>query len=99
MSQTLTSKLHSVRAKLQSKLTVNTKDKKRLSRTCSTAISGLEAILDILNKVAGNAGPPGLQAGITGVLFILDVVKVHSKLTLAFNAEPDDQTEIIPKCR
>jgi hypothetical protein len=73
----MSSKFKSVKAKLISKLPTNVEDKDRLKRACSTAVSGLETTLTIVKQVAGNVGPPGFQAGISALLFVLDVVKVN----------------------
>lgn len=70
-------KIRSIKATLDSKFSASTEVKKRLKSSCSTAVSGLETILRIVKESVGNAGPPGLQGGISGVLFIIDVIKVY----------------------
>ena len=47
-----------------------------MKRACSTAISALETTLKIVKEAAGHAGPPGLQTGISGLLFVIGVIKV-----------------------
>ena len=92
----MSNKIRSAKAKLKSKLTTSTEDKERLKRACSTAISGLEVTLGIAKQVAGSIGVPGLQAGICGLLFVLDVVKVnfhHAPLHIIIN----DRAEIVSK--
>jgi hypothetical protein len=59
--------------------TIKTKyvNKDHLKQACSTAASGLHTTLQIAKEAAGHAGVPGLQAGITSLLFVLDVIKVR----------------------
>jgi hypothetical protein len=71
----------SIKSKLKSKLTTSPKDTQRVKRACSTAANCLQTILQIAKEVAGSAGAPGLQAGIGGLLVVLDVVKVCRYLT------------------
>lgn len=73
----MSNKIRSAKAKLIAKLSTSIEDKERIKRACSTAISGLEVTLGIAKQVAGSIGVPGLQAGIGGLLFVLDVVKVN----------------------
>jgi hypothetical protein len=63
-----------LKAKLSSTSTSST-DKDRLLLTC---VNGLYAALKIAKDTVGPAaaGVPGLQAGLNGLFFILDVVKV-----------------------
>jgi len=72
----MSNKIGSVKAKLVSKLSTNTEDKARLKHACSTAISGLEITLKIAKEATGHAGVPGLQTGISGLLFVISVIKV-----------------------
>ena len=65
-------------SKLKSKLLTSPQDKERLKRACSAAVGALQATLQIVNEVAGVTGVPGLQAGISGLLAVLDVIKVSS---------------------
>ena len=51
-------------------------DKPRLKDACCTAITGLQAILQFVNQLPISAGPPGLQTGINGLLFVLDAIQV-----------------------
>jgi hypothetical protein len=64
-----------IKAGLSSSST-SSKDKDRLLLTC---VNGLQTAIKIIKGVAGPAGVavPGLQAGLSGLLFILDVVKVE----------------------
>jgi hypothetical protein len=72
----------SITSKLKSELTTSPKDTQRVKRACSTAASCLQAILQIAKDLAGSAGVPGLQAGIGGLLVVLDVVRVCYYLTV-----------------
>src|ERR1700677_4242290 len=72
----MSGKVHSIKVKLISKLPVRPEGKKRPNQAYITAVSGLETVLTIVKDVAGSAGPPGLKAGISGLLFVLDVLKV-----------------------
>jgi hypothetical protein len=68
--------LHSVKSKLLSKNL--TKDReKRFKQACSIAVNGLQTTLSIAKDVAGVAGVPGLQAGVSSLLVVIDTVKVH----------------------
>ena len=60
--------------KLKSKLP--SKDKEKLKRACSTGIAVLQTTLNVIEQIAGNVGPPGLQAGIKGLILVLDVAQV-----------------------
>jgi hypothetical protein len=51
-------------------------DKERLKRAFATAIGGLQAVLQLMKGLPASVGPPGLQAGITGLLFVLDAIQV-----------------------
>jgi len=53
-------------------------DQERLKKAFFTAISGLQTALKLIKGISTNAGigPPGLQAGISGLLFILDAIQV-----------------------
>jgi hypothetical protein len=63
-------------SKLKTKLQTSAEDKQRLKRSFSTATSSLQAILQIAKEAAGSAGIPGLHAGISGLLVLLDVIGV-----------------------
>jgi hypothetical protein len=56
----------------------NSQDKHRLLFTC---VDGLHTVIEIIKDIAGPAGVavPGLQTGLSSMLFILDVVKVDSR--------------------
>ena len=62
----------------KSKLVYRSEDKERLKGACSTAINGLQTSLRIIKGIADNAGigAPGLQVGLSGLLFVLDVIQV-----------------------
>lgn len=53
-------------------------NKERLKKACSTANDALTTILQIVKSVTGDlgVGPPGMQAGVSGILFVLDAIKV-----------------------
>jgi hypothetical protein len=78
----MSNKIHSIKAKIASKLPTSNDDKARMKRACSTAVSALEPTLKIVKEVAGHAGPPGLQTGISGLLFVIGIIKV-SRLNLS----------------
>jgi hypothetical protein len=65
--------MKSLKAKFKS---ISPQDKERLKYAVSTAVSGLQTILGLAKEVAGSTGVPGLQAGIGGLLFVLDTIKV-----------------------
>ena len=69
-----------------------------MKRACSTAISALEATLKIVKEAAGHAGPPGLQTGISGLLFVIGVIKV-SRHNSVLDAHANDHAEIVSKRR
>lgn len=78
--------LHSIKSGLASKFGATSDDKerkKRLKRACSAAATALRTTLEIAKQVTGDVGvaAPGLQTGITGLLFVLDVVKVDFRYT------------------
>src|ERR1700674_76426 len=72
----MSNKINSIKAKIVSKLPTSNDEKARMKRACSTAISALETTLKIVKEAAGHAGPPGLQTGISGLLFVIGVIKV-----------------------
>ncbi|TDL15087.1 WD40 repeat-like protein [Rickenella mellea] len=73
------SKVHSVTSKLASKLPSSSNEK--LKSACSAVVEGLKITLAIAKDVSGSLGVPGLQAGISGLLFVMDVVKKTSRNT------------------
>ena len=62
---------HSLKSKRLSKHL----NEKRLKEACSTVVSGLQTTLSIAKDVTGLVGVPGLQAGISGLLVAIDVIK------------------------
>ena len=72
----MSNKVNFIKAKIVSKLLTSNEEKARMKRACSTAISALETTLKIVKEAAGHAGPPGLQTGISGLLFVIGVIKV-----------------------
>ena len=52
-------------------------DKARLKDAFAKAITGLQAALQLLNQLPTGVGPPGLQAGINGLLFVLGAIQVR----------------------
>ena len=76
ISYSWTTMLQSVKIKLVRKPRMN--DKERQNPALSTAISGLQTALQLVKGIAGNVGigPPGLQAGLTGLLFVLNAIQV-----------------------
>jgi hypothetical protein len=73
----------SLKAKVVSKLPTSSsrENKQRLKNVCAKVIPGLEATLRIVKEAAGPVGCPGMMAGIGGLLFIIDIVKVIPYLT------------------
>jgi hypothetical protein len=69
----------SIKSKLASTTSLTTTKKKKHAH--SIVISGLQTTLQIAKEAAGDAGVPGLQAGIDGLLFVLDVIKVDRNCT------------------
>ena len=62
-------KLDAMKAKRPSEPSVNDVAK-------STTFAGVQTALSIFKEVAGNAGVPGLQEGIKGLVIVLDAVQV-----------------------
>jgi hypothetical protein len=58
-------------------------EKERLKQAFFTVISGLQTALKLINGISGAAGigPPGLQAGLTGLLFVLNAIQVSVDCT------------------
>jgi hypothetical protein len=54
-------------------------DKERLKLAFSNAISALKTGLQIIKGVTGDVGlgPPGLQAGLSALLLVLDAIQVN----------------------
>jgi hypothetical protein len=61
---------------LKSKWRLTKEREKRLQQAWSTAVSGLQTTLSIAKDVTGVAGVPGLQAGISSLLVVIDIIKV-----------------------
>jgi len=68
--------MRSVKYKLRSKVLTSSQDKQRLKNTILAATSALQTILGLAKEIAGPTGVPGLQAGIGGLLAVLDIIKV-----------------------
>ena len=77
VKSSMSNKIHSIKAKIVSKLPTSNDDKARMKHTCSTALSALEAIIKIVKGAAGDAERRGLQTGISGLLFIIGAIKVR----------------------
>ena len=75
------SKAQSFKAKVRSKF-MPAETKERLGRASSTAVDGLKFILDLFKAPAGVVGVPGLQAGVEGLLIVIDVIKVQISIAL-----------------
>jgi hypothetical protein len=69
-------------AKLKLAYKPKTDDKERLKLAFSTAISGLQPGVQITKGIASDVGlgPPGLQAGLSGLLLVLNAIQVGFKL-------------------
>jgi len=71
-----TSKAQSFKAKVRSKfLPAETKERLALAR--STTVDSLQLILGLFKGPADVVGVPGLKAGVEGLLFVIDVIKVY----------------------
>jgi hypothetical protein len=72
----------SVKSKLVHK--PRTDDKERLEHAFFTAISGAQTALKLISGVASDVGigPPGLQTGLSGLLFVLDAIQVSFLIVL-----------------
>ncbi|TDL19688.1 hypothetical protein BD410DRAFT_773626 [Rickenella mellea] len=64
-------------SKLLSK--IPTRSNKQVKHACTTLVNGLQTTLTVAKEVAGNVGVPGLQAGISALLVIIDVAKKTSQ--------------------
>ena len=73
-------------------------DGERLKAAFSKAISGLQTAVRITKSVASHAGlgPPGLQAGLGGLLLVLTAIQVSYYITRC--ATNDKRIEHISKC-
>jgi len=70
------SKAQSFKAKVRSKfLPAETKERLALAR--STTVDSLQLILGLFKGPADVVGVPGLKAGVEGLLFVIDVIKVY----------------------
>jgi len=52
-------------------------DKAKLKNAFANAISGRQVALQLVNQLPTSAGPPGLQAGINGLLFVLGTIQLR----------------------
>ena len=58
----------------------------------SEAVSGLKMVTEIVNPVTDvvDVGPPGLNTGLTGLIYVLDAIQVsdhtHSRIVLYDNS-------------
>jgi hypothetical protein len=68
--------LKSAKSKLVYKL--KSDDKERLKLAFSNAIGGLQTCIRIIKGIADGVGlgPPGLQPGLSGLLFVLEAIQV-----------------------
>lgn len=69
---------NSSKAPLGASKTPQKDNKERLKKACSTANDALTTILKVVKGVTGDVGigPPGMQAGISGLIYALDAIKV-----------------------
>jgi hypothetical protein len=91
------SKAQSLKAKVLSKF-LPTETKERLARASSTAVDGLQLILDLFKGPADVVGVPGLKVGVEGLLFVIDVIKVSTEINCCIISPINDQIENISKC-
>jgi hypothetical protein len=72
--------LQSPKVKLAYKL--KNGDKERLKLAFSNAIAGLQTGLQITRQIAGGVGlgPPGLYAGLSGLLLVVNAIQVCFQL-------------------
>ena len=75
------SKVQSFKAKVRSKF-LSAETKERLASASNTAVDSLEFILGLFKAPAGVVGVPGLQVGVEGLLFVIDVIKVQISIFL-----------------
>jgi len=69
------SKAQSFKAKIRAKFPP-AETKERLACASSTAVNGLQLILNLFKGPADAVGVPGLKGGVEGLLFVIDVIKV-----------------------
>lgn len=67
-------------AKAKIKATFDSTQKRDVKHACEVAVSALQTTLGIVTEASGEAGVPGLKAGLTGLSFIIAAVKVDSPL-------------------
>lgn len=72
---------HSIKSKLISRISTGSNSKKR-KQLVDSCVTGLQTTLQIIKDASGIAGVPGLQAGLAGLLFVIDVIKVNRYCTL-----------------
>ena len=75
-------KAQSVVAKMRHKFRLPPETKKQLDDARTTAINGLQLILNLFSGPADLVGVPGLSARIEGLLFVIDVIQVQISLAL-----------------
>ena len=75
-------KAQSVVAKMRHKFLLPPETKERLDDARTTAINGLQLILNLFSGPADLVGVPGLSVGIEGLLFVIDVIQVQISLAL-----------------
>jgi hypothetical protein len=72
--------MRSVKSKFEFKFLATPQDKPSLKDTVSTAVAGLRTILRTTEDAAGDAEIPGIQAGIGGLVVVLNIIKVSGSL-------------------
>ena len=75
-------KAQSVAAKIRRKFLLPPETKERLNDARTTAISGLQLILNLFSGPADLVRVPGLNVRIKGLLFVIDVIQVQILLAL-----------------
>ena len=70
--------LKSAKSKLVYKPKNDDKERRRLKLAFSNAIGGLQTCIRIIKGIADGVGigPPGLQAGLSALLFVLESIQV-----------------------
>ena len=77
------SKAQSIAARIRHKFLLPPETKERLNYARTTAVNGLQLILNLFSGPADLVGVPGLNVGIKGLLFVIDVIQVQISLALS----------------
>lgn len=80
--------IRSARHKIVSKLP--SEEKTRVKNACSTALSATKTAIQIVQSITSDLGvpAPGLQSGLSGLLFVLSVVQASLHYTNTMDPKP-----------